>query len=285
MRVIFVPVADRPECAKALGTAFDLGGRLSANIAGCHIRPHSYSEVTLREEFGSLVDYETAWEATGQDKHTAKSNVAAKALFSQIVEDHDYRIIAKPQAQAGAFWMEKVGSPDRVISNIGPVSDLLIVSRPASKTGKLARMFMMAALLNSSRPVLVLPQSGKKSIGRRISIAWNQSAEAAQAVSAALPLLQLADEVNIITTGPESGMGPKSVQLSTYLRFWGIKSRRIVSKHKDHSTAILKAYRESKSDLLVMGAYSRSRLRERIFGGVTQHMLHKANIPVLMLHT
>lgn len=285
MRVIFVPVADRPECAKALNTAFDLGTQLGASISGCHIRPHSYSDVALPADLGSLADHDAAWEAAWTGKKSKKGSAAAKALFGKVAEGHAYPLVKRPKATAGAVWTEKVGSPDKVLSVMGPVSDLIVVSRPAARGGKLARIFLLAALLNSSRPVLVLPQSGKSSIGRRISIAWNQSGEAAQAVAAAMPLLRLAEKVNIISRGSESGTGPKSTQLATYFRFWGVKTERVTATGTDDAKALLKAYQDTHSDLLVMGAYSRSRLRQRIFGGVTEFMLHRANIPVLMLHT
>jgi hypothetical protein len=132
---------------------------------------------------------------------------------------------------------------------------------------------------------LVLPQSSTSSIGKRISIAWNQSPEATQAVAAAMPLLRLADQVTIITCGPEGGAGPKSAQLVSYLSFWGVKAKRVKSEGRDDAKAILKAYQDTDSDLLVMGAYSRSRLRQSIFGGVTEFMLYQANIPILMLHS
>jgi nucleotide-binding universal stress UspA family protein len=285
MRVIFVPVADRPECAKALRTAFDLGRQLGANLYGCHIRAHSRSDVALPSDLGSLADFDAAWETAWKGKRTQKSSARAKALFGKVAERHDYELIKKPRTAPGAVWLEKVGSPNKVLAIMGPVSDLIVVSRPLAKGGKLARMFMLAALLNSARPVLVLPQSGIATIGKRISIAWNQSAEAAQAIAAAMPLLRVADQVNIITCGPERGVGPKSSQLATYLRFWGVKTERLSARGTDAAKALVKACKDTQSDLLVMGAYSRSRLRQRVFGGVTEFMLDRANIPVLMLHT
>lgn len=286
MRVILVPVADRPECARALSVAFDIGQQLNANIFGCHIRPHRGSHVALPGEFASLADYEAVWEAADNGKQTSKSDAAARVLFGSVSDKHGYPLIKRPRSAPGAVWLEKVGSPDKVLSITGPVSDLLIVSRPKAKGGKLARLFLLAALLNSSRPVLVLPQNGNSPVGKRISIAWNQSAEAARAVAAAMPLLQRADEVNIITAGPEDGLGPKAAQLATYLGFWGVKSERVTApRAADATQALIKGYHDTQSDLLVMGAYSRNRLRQRIFGGVTEFMLHKARIPVLMLHT
>ena len=64
-----------------------------------------------------------------------------------------------------------------------------------------------------------------------------------------------------------------------------MKSERLPARGTDDAKLLVRAYRETQSDRLVMGAYSRSRLRQRIFGGVTEFMLHRANIPVLMLHT
>jgi nucleotide-binding universal stress UspA family protein len=285
MRVIFVPVADRPECAKALRTAFEIGGQLGANVLGCHIRAHTSSEVAFPSGNGALGDDRGASELVWSGKKTKKGGYAAKALFGKVAVDQGYDVIKKPRSTPGAVWLEKVGSPDKVLSIMGPVSDLVVVSRPLAKGGTLANAFMLSALMCSSRPVLILPQSGKRTLGRRISIAWNQSAEAARAVDAAMPLLQQAEQVNIISCGPEDAVGPKSAQLATYLRFWGIKPEQITVREDHDAKAIIKGCKEARSDLLVMGAYSRSRLRQRIFGGVTEFMLHKASIPVFMLHT
>lgn len=284
MKVIFVPVADRPECMNALKIAFKLANVLEANVSGCHIRAHRYSNVALTGDSDFDDNVNVADKSASKDKTSKKKSIAAMGKFSAVAELEDYSLIKKPGARPGAIWQEKVGAPDKVMSIMGPLSDLIVVSRPAPKGGKLARVFMMAALLNSSRPVLVLPQARKSSVGKRISIAWNQSPEAAQAVAAAMPLLQAADEVNIITCGAEVGVGPKSSQLATYLKFWGVKTKRVKASGSNDAKAILQAYKDLDSDLLVMGAYSRSRLRQRIFGGVSEFMLQKANIPVFMLH-
>ena len=285
MRVIFVPVADRPECAKALGIAFELGRQLGASILGCHIRAHTDSEIAFPSGLSSLGGSESVSNLVWSGRKNRKGGRAANTLFGKVAEAHNYDVVKKPRATPGAVWLEKVGSPDKVLSIMGPVSDLIVVSRPRGKESKLANLFMLSAVMYSSRPVLVLPQSGKQTPGRRISIAWNQSAEAARAVDAAMPLLQNAEQVNIISCGPERGVGPKSSQLATYLRFWGIKPELLNIREASDTKSIIKGYKDTRSDLLVMGAYSRSRLRERMFGGVTEYMLHKANIPVFMLHT
>jgi nucleotide-binding universal stress UspA family protein len=284
MRLIFIPVADRPECARALRVAFNLGQKLGASLCGCHIRPHGRSEVSLQTAFGSFGNDDSAWENAWKGKKTQKSAASARGLFSRMAESQHYELIKSPRSTPGAVWQEKSGSPDKLLSISGPVADLIIVSRAPKKGGKIANLFMQAALLNTGRPVLMLPQSGVPEVGKRISIAWNQSTEAAQAVAAAMPLLQLAEQVTIITSGSDNELGPKASQLATYLRFWGVKTERVRTRDGDDAKALIKAHKAAKSDLLVMGAYSRSRLRQRIFGGVTEFMLSRADIPVLMLH-
>lgn len=287
MRVIFVPVADRPECAAALTKAFSLGQTLGASVIGCHLRPHSYAPVGLPLTTGlsELTNNEAAWQSAWKLKGGKTTGAAARDLFSRVAEQHGYDLLRHPRAKAGAVWMEKVGSPDKVIGIMGPVADLLIVSRPSTKGGALARLFLSASLLKSSRPVLVIPQTESRPIGKRICIAWNQSVEAARAVAAAMPLLGLADRVTIVTCGSETRIGPKSGQLAAYLKYWDIKSEHVSTKGMDESKEIMATCKSTGSDLLVMGAYSRNRLSELIFGGVTEFMLQRASIPVLMLHT
>jgi hypothetical protein len=138
MRVILVPVADRPECAEALGLAFRLGQRLDAHVCGCHIRPHRHSEVSLPAKFGSPANEDAAWELAMEGKLTEKSSAAARSLFTNVAERHDLQLIKRPRTKPGAVWLEKVGSPNKVLSIMGPVSDLLVVSRPQGKRGKVA---------------------------------------------------------------------------------------------------------------------------------------------------
>ena len=133
--------------------------------------------------------------------------------------------------------------------------------------------------------MLALPQTKKRTVGKRICIAWNQSVEAARVVAAELPLLARAERVSIVTSGPETQLGPKANQLAAYLKYWGINTERISTPGKDESKEIHATYKSKGSDLLVMGAYTRNRMSRLIFGGMTEYMLKRSSIPVLMLHT
>lgn len=274
MRDILVPVADRPECARALQTAFDLGAKLGASVTGCHIRPHRYSKVTLSPAFA-----DTAW----RRKSTKGAPAAARTLFRVLSEKNGFNVTRRSSIAQTAVWLEKVGSPERLMAIFGPVTDLIVVSRPA-KAGNVADMFLHAALIESGRPVLVLPQSNHKPIGRHVCIAWNQSADAARAVTAAMPLLQFADDVTIVTCGPEDKAGPKATHLAAYLRNWGVHSTHKATRGRDVETELVAAARGVGADLLIGGAYSRSRWRQKIFGGTTEYLIRSARLPILLLH-
>jgi nucleotide-binding universal stress UspA family protein len=286
MKVLLVPVANRPESKVAVDIACGLAEKLDANVIGCHLRPHRDASKEYKNKglplFGSA-DAEALRELSR--KGSPASVRAAAAMFSRQTDAAGFTAAKGPRLNTNrlAIWHELVGSPDRLMSITGPLSDLTVVSRPTS-TGRLAQMFVQAALLQSGRPVLVLPQQQKKIPGRRIAIAWNQSPEASRTVSACMPLLAVAEQVSIISCGSEDQRGPKSGQLKDYLKYWGINARTFRTKGRYEEQELLQSYRDSKSDLLVMGAYSRSRLREVVFGGMTEKMLWGSSIPVIMQH-
>ncbi len=275
MRLIFVPVADRPECARALATAFDLGKRLGASVSGCHMRPHRYSDISLSSAFA---------DAEWRKKSTKNAPAAAKALYERAAGHNGFELIRRARKEPGALYSERVGAPGVLMGICGPASDLVVVSRPLRKGG-VADMFMNAALLESTAPTLILPQRGRRIVGKRVIIGWNQSPEAARAVRAAVPLLAAAEEVTIVTCGAEDRAGPKAAEMARYLGFHGIRTERMTTRGRDIDDELVAAFHACNADLLLAGAYSRSRWREKVFGGTTEHLLSNANVPLLTLHS
>lgn len=283
MRMILVPVADRPECIDALQASFWLARRMGASVTGFHVRPHADSEVKLPADI--LGSEDASWKEAYQHKYSKDSHHAAKEVFAAIAAKHDYELGSKPSLKVKAYWQEKLGSPERMMAIYAPVSDLVVVSRPSRIGGSVARTFMNSAINTACRPVLVLPKRKTKNFGKSICIAWNQSAEATRAVAAAMPMLRRAEAVTIITCGPESMLGPKAGQLRHYLEHWGVKSEQVRFRHDNIADQhIYETYQDTGADLLVMGAYSRSRMREQIFGGVTDFMLNKASKAAVLVH-
>lgn len=284
MRLILVPTAARPECSIALDVAFRLAKQLDANVTACHVRPQrrepqaSAARGLPRDVYVKVA----AAEATGATLDRRK----AHELFVRAAQTNGFQITRRSalRKRARATWHDMVGTPDRVLGIVGPVADLSVVSRPKGRSGGRAREFLLAALLHSAKPVLVVPQRSLGSVGRRIVIAWNQSADAAVTVAAALPLLQRAERVIVMTSGSETRAGPKAAYLAQYLANWDVKVERVRTRGRHVEKEIEATYRDVEADLLVMGAYSRHWFRERVFGGVTEHMLFSTEIPAFVLH-
>jgi nucleotide-binding universal stress UspA family protein len=275
MRSILVPTAARPECAVALDVAFRLAGELAANVAACHVRPER------RERFSRPSSVAAATESS------TVTSAAAHDLLTQAAERYNFSLARRPAIgkRRRAIWHDMVGTPERILGVVGPIADLLVVSRPKPRSAGRARAFLLAALLHTARPVLIVPQKPLRAApGKNVVIAWNQSADAALAVAAALPLLQRAERVIVVTGGAESRAGPKASYLGQYLANWDVKIERVRTKGRDVERELEAACRDTAADLLVMGAYSRHWFRERVFGGVTEYMAFKTDLPVLMLH-
>jgi nucleotide-binding universal stress UspA family protein len=283
MKVILVPVSNRPESATALRVATGLAERFGGNIVGCHLRPHREIDKDYKPRglplFGSA---NRLWLDELNAKSTKSAAQQAHKTFKGIVADAGFSIVSTPHfdATSTAIWQEKVGSPDRLMGILGPVSDLTIVTRPTPGS-HVGRMFMLAALFHAGRPVLVLPQKQARIPGKRVAIAWNQSPEVSRVIKACMPILQAAEQVTVISAGPENRPGPKSAQLRAYLKVWGVRSKVLKTRGHSEQAELIGAYRDSKSDLLLMGAYSRARFREMVFGGMTDYMLTHTKIPLI----
>jgi nucleotide-binding universal stress UspA family protein len=154
-----------------------------------------------------------------------------------------------------------------------------------------AHNLIAAALFNTGRPVLLVPPS-EEPITRQmkdkiVALAWDGSLQAAHALHNALPLLQRTEKLHVLVAHETKMMDLEAEnELMHYLRAQGLKMDIISVDCAWHTTgeALLAKAKELKSDLLVMGAYGHSMYREMILGGVTEHMLDKADIPLLLSH-
>jgi len=170
-------------------------------------------------------------------------------------------------------------------------SDLVIAGqreRDAEDDAGLAPEFVDELVLSAGRPVLLVPYAGRfPDTGKRVLVAWNASAEAARAVADALPLLARAENVNVVVFEPgrtgDHGEEP-GADAALYLARHGVKATVSTygSPDVDIGSQILSRAADNGADLIVMGAYGHSRMRELILGGATRTILESMTAPVLM---
>lgn len=145
-------------------------------------------------------------------------------------------------------------------------------------------------MLSSGQPILVPARKPLVTLGRTVVVAWKDTAESARAAAAALPFLELAEKTVVLTIEEDKTRAPdersSADSLAAHLRWHGLKVERkdAALSAKPVSEILLDTAYALGGDLLVMGGYGHSRLREFVFGGVTRDILGQCEIPVLMAH-
>lgn len=218
------------------------------------------------------------------EKYSETGSTDLYQLFTQLCQQQnvEYSDISVDNTPS-AFWKEINGLRSELVGEYGKVSDLIIVPKP--KNG-LPTSTLEAAIMNSGKPVLLVPRTMSQFKADRILIPWNSSTECARAVSSALPMLTQAKEVIITCSKRSSTRKPGPRELMTYLQRHEVELvfKKMVKVDGTRGAAILDLCHQLNVDLIVMGAFSRLRLQEQIFGGVTRHMVAETNIPVFMQH-
>ena len=197
---------------------------------------------------------------------------------------------------SGVRWGTETGVAQiadlgRHVAQRARFADLVILPKPYGEGhGAELEPTIEAALFEGQTPVLVVPDGATPlAEAKKVSVAWNESAEALVAIRAALPILKAADLVRVVVVDPPTH-GPNRSDpggmLSQFLSRHGIKVEiDVLSKTLPRvSDIIMRHAKDTDCDMVVMGAYGHSRFREAILGGATRNMLEQAEIPVLMAH-
>lgn len=167
-------------------------------------------------------------------------------------------------------------------------ADLLVLGAPAAgDDGGAPPGFVETVILQSGTPALLVPRLHRHStLGERVLVAWNGSVSSARALRAALPILRGADRVDIASWAPQAPRAPFSgLDAGGWLERHGVGAALHVRPQPRHVAEELRALAlQLGSDLVVMGCYGHSRIRERMFGGVTRGLLAALPVPVLMAH-
>jgi nucleotide-binding universal stress UspA family protein len=176
------------------------------------------------------------------------------------------------------------GREEDLVPSLARLADLTILPHPDAKEDESAADMLHAVLFDTGRPVLIAPRTAPATIGERCCVAWNGTVESSAALSAALPWLKRAAAVRILHAGAYQRRGPSAAEVVPYLALHGIAAdvSEFAPVNRDVGAGLLQAAASFDADFLAMGAYSHSRLRQLILGGVTRHVLGKSHLPVLM---
>lgn len=218
---------------------------------------------------------------------------ALKSKFESLCKQHEIAMTAgrekQPENQnVTAEWLESNGPQLSGYVAMGRVTDVSVIDLdPQSNQIDTDREVAEALLFGSGHPLIVTSGKALTELPLSVSIAWDGKREAAKAITSALPILEKAANVNVVTVAQEQDDWRQDDKtLEDYLLTHGVKStfRLIPKSHGSTARALIEDAISTKSDMLVMGAYSHSRWLETILGGVTHEALHDSQIPVFMAH-
>lgn len=285
---LLVPLTGQPTDRAALAAALGLARLFNAHVDALFIRRHPADAVPMLGEgmSGAMIDDIVR----AAEAETNLLMEASRRLFDDMAATAAVARAAEPPGVSAptAYWREKLGRLEETLADEGRLTDLIVLTRSVDDPHGRLTVAAETALLDSGRPVLMVPEGWSGPIGLSVAVAWNGRVEAARAVAGAMPFLQAAETVTVLSAETKNTQGAAAVgeKLSAYLRWRDVRATAQVV-HPGAAPvgqALLAAAETAGCDLLVQGGYGHSRMRELIMGGVTRHMFAHAGLPVLMAH-
>jgi nucleotide-binding universal stress UspA family protein len=184
-----------------------------------------------------------------------------------------------------ADFTDVIGYEERILVHEARLADITVMVRLADDGAD--ESIFLTALLEGGHPVMLVPASLNSKTASNVVVAWNDSPEASRAIAAAMPLLTAASQVTVFTGEDTFRADVQADHLIDYLLAHDIRARVVqpnVRSNEPVEDQLILALHSTKADLLIMGAYTHSRLKEWLFGGVTRRMLHDSPVPVIMSH-
>jgi nucleotide-binding universal stress UspA family protein len=291
MKTILVPATGGEADGQTFATALAVARSFSAHIDVLHVR-FDPVEVAVAAASGdgsgsSGPLLEGLIDQLEQDAREREAK--ARRIFDDFCARESVVPAVEPAQAAGepsAQWHVEIGQETRWMATYGMTADLIVASRGTPGDDAVARSLLEAVLLESGRPLLIPSASAPgAAIAEHVAIAWKATPQAVRAVAFAMPLLARAKAVTVMTVEEEEGRPDDAERLVNYLAWHQIKAAAVqLTPGSRGAVESLLAAAATKAQLLVMGGYGHTRLREWVFGGFTQRVLANAPMPVLVAH-
>ncbi len=290
VKTVLVPLIGSDEACDqtALRSALTLARRLGAHVDALHVRLDPRSAAAFVGEGMTSAMIESVIDMAEKDGQ--KRQQTARTLFDETCRELSIKTSTPAQDEeedVTAAFVEREGNREEVLLNFGRMFDLIVVCKKASEDNSGNDMVINAALLETGRPVLVVDSPLQDSFGKNAAVIWNGSVESSRAITHSLPILKAAEKVTLICAMDDLDDELHPEEAIRYLKRHGIEASSCEIRGSSGRTTadlLMSQAGQCGADILVMGAYTRSRLRRLFFGAVTGEVLEKCELPVLMAH-
>jgi nucleotide-binding universal stress UspA family protein len=282
MKTILIPSEDHDAMPAVLEAARLIARQFDSYMEGFGVRPSLGTYMTVEPVSGIAI-------SSAFDDDTAKQ---VRGEFESFMKSHGVPRAAREEGPAvfSYDWPRDEPAEDHFIGDHGRAFDLIVLGRPGPEPQNPRMPPLEAALFESGRPVLIMPPSVPRSLGRNVLVAWNDSTEQAHTNAFAIPLLRRADKVTVLMVEGGAASAASCEAAAGHLRRNGVNAAALIVKPGKRTSGeatgevILEQAASLGCDLLVKSAYTQSRLRQMIFGGATRHILGAAALPIFMAH-
>ncbi len=291
LNTVLVPMggADTTCDDTALCSALTFANKMGAHVDALHVQQDPRNAAAFVGEGMTTAMIENVIELA--EKDATERSKKAEQLFNDICTKKNIPVEdipkTQPGQQASAWFLTKVGSQEDLMTEYGRMVDMLVACKKSEDHSSDNEQALNAAILETGRPVLVVDHGLDSDFGKKIAVIWNGSVQSSRALTAALPLLKQADQVTVICAIDDLSEEISPEMALRYLKLHGIEAEsRNIKSGSGSSTAqsLMDAAKECDADMMVMGAYTRGRLRRLFFGAVTGAILAKCSLPVFMAH-
>jgi nucleotide-binding universal stress UspA family protein len=288
IKSILVPVTGNETDAACFATALPIARSFGAHIDALHVRVDPLEvAMTMSTDGAGGVLLQGIIDDLTRDADAGE--VKARSSFADLCAKERVMLDATPldaNENPSAGWHVETGQEARWMTAYGMTADLILAPRGVPGQDAAARSTLEALLLETGRPLLI-PGSTRAlpRLAERVAIAWKATSQASRAVACAMPFLARAKEVVVLAIEEEAGRRDDTERLVAYLGWHGVNAvieRLSPGPHGAAETMLAAA--TARGEMLVMGGYGHTRLREWVFGGFTQHVLNDAPLPVLIAH-
>lgn len=285
IQTILVPLDGSDAGTEVLDTAWVVARRFNAHIQALLVMPdpawaEGYQFSQLPSKLRGMVAEEAA-------KATEEKAAEVKEIFDDFCQRNNVEVTNQPGSGPSADWATAVGYVNEVLTRRARLVDVVAMPRPRKRPSTVQQSpvgeTLEVLIIEAGRPVLLVPPGWGARRCEHAAIAWNESLEASRALAMVMPWLPQMSSVSVLLSRKREAGVPL---LLNYLAWHGVKAeiQWLDDRGKSAKQAIDNVCKEIGADFLVVGGFSRTRARQRLFGGVTSHLLSHANIITVMVH-